>query len=91
MNTARDNFYFVEDVMEMLGLSRSKSYKIMHGLNAELEKRGFVTVHGRVPKQFFHERLYCNPLDNAQQPATVGSGKYGRVVMLDACAGRRTQ
>lgn len=38
MNTAKDNFYFVEDIMRMLGFSKSKSYKIIQKLNAELGK-----------------------------------------------------
>ena len=29
MNTAKDMFYFVDDVMAILSLSRSKSYKII--------------------------------------------------------------
>ena len=33
MNTARDMFYFVDDVMQLLSLSRSKSYKIIKELN----------------------------------------------------------
>ena len=29
MRTAKETFYFVEDVMKMLGLSRSKAYSII--------------------------------------------------------------
>lgn len=87
MNTVRDNFYFVEDVMGILGLSRSKSYKIMQGLNKELEGGGYVTISGRIPKRFFHERLYCNPEVTAP-PTLERNSRNGKVVKLDACARR---
>lgn len=38
--TAREMFYFVDDVQRMLGYSRSKSYKIIKQLNDELEAQG---------------------------------------------------
>lgn len=61
MNTVKDNFYFVEDVMKMLGLSRSKCYKIIKQLNQELNRQGYITVPGRVSKQYYHQRFYCGP------------------------------
>ena len=66
MNTAHDNFYFVEDVMAMLGLSRSASYKIIKRLNEELEGQGFITVSGRVPKRYYHRRFCCGPEPTAE-------------------------
>jgi hypothetical protein len=53
-------FYTVNDVMKILGVSASKAYKVMQALNKELKERGYVTVAGKVPKQFFEERLYCS-------------------------------
>lgn len=43
MKTVKDIFYFVEDVMTITGLSRSKSYKIIADLNRELSDRGYLT------------------------------------------------
>lgn len=40
LKTARDMFYFVDDVMRLLGYSRSKSYKVIAQLNRELEAKG---------------------------------------------------
>ena len=37
LKTAHDMFYFVEDVMRILGYSKSKSYKVIKSLNRELE------------------------------------------------------
>ena len=42
MKTVKDIFYFVEDVMTITGLSRSKSYKIIADLNRELSDRGYL-------------------------------------------------
>lgn len=57
MNTARDMFYFVEDVMTMLGLSRSASYKIIKKLNGELVGKGIYTIDGRVSRRYFDQRF----------------------------------
>ena len=37
-------FLTAQDVMEMLGVSLSYSYKLIRRLNAELEADGFVTI-----------------------------------------------
>lgn len=48
LKTSRDMFYFVEDIMRLLGYSRSKSYKVIASLNRELEAKGKCTCEGRV-------------------------------------------
>jgi hypothetical protein len=53
-------FYKVDDVMEILGISKSKAYKIIQGLNKELNAKGYITVNGKVPRLYFDERLYCS-------------------------------
>ena len=37
INTARDLFYFSDDIMRITGFSQSKSYKIIKQMNKELE------------------------------------------------------
>lgn len=54
---AHDMFYFVGDVMQLLGFSRSKSYKIISELNKELAEQGKMVFDGRVSKRYFTERL----------------------------------
>lgn len=56
VRTARDMFYFVDDVMALLGYSRSKSYKVIKALNEELEKAGKCTCDGRVVKSYLNMR-----------------------------------
>lgn len=68
MGNNRDYFYFVEDVMKMLDLSRAKCYEIIKQLNRELEAAGYLTVAGRVPKRYFDSRYYTGPVTPPQQP-----------------------
>ena len=52
-----NNFLRVDDVAMELGVSTSYAYRIIRKLNAELEKKGIITIAGRVNKQYFTERL----------------------------------
>ncbi len=51
-------FIQVDEVCEILGVSRSKAYRLMRQLNAELEKKGRLTIHGKVLRKYFMERFY---------------------------------
>ena len=46
----------VDEVAQELGISKSYAYKIVQKLNAELKEKGFMTISGRVNKQYFFER-----------------------------------
>ena len=50
------SFMKVEEVAQELGISKSYAYKIVQKLNAELESKGYLTISGRVNKQYFMER-----------------------------------
>ena len=41
-----------------MGVSVSYAYKIIRQLNSELRDRGFLTVAGKVSRQYFCERVY---------------------------------
>lgn len=49
-------FMKVQDVADELGVSKSYAYKIVQKLNAELKAQGFLTISGRVNKQYFLEK-----------------------------------
>ncbi len=51
------NFLRVEDVMELLSVSKSHAYKLMRSINKELKTLGYMTISGRVDKQFFIEKF----------------------------------
>ena len=48
----------VDDVMEELGVKRSKAYSILKQLNDELEKEGYGAVRGRIPRPYWETKLY---------------------------------
>ena len=50
-------FMKVQDVADELGVSKSYAYKIVQKLNDELKSQGFITISGRVNKQYFLERV----------------------------------
>lgn len=51
-------FYNVEDVMQMLMISKSHAYKIIRELNHELKEQGYMTITGKVSCQYFDEKFY---------------------------------
>ena len=51
-------FITAKDVVEELGVSTLYAYKLIRELNAERAADGFVTIKGRVSKQYFDERIY---------------------------------
>lgn len=51
-------YYTANEIMEMLGVSRTNAYKIMRKLNDELASKGFIVIAGKVPKKFFAEHYY---------------------------------
>ena len=48
----------VDEVAEELDVSRAHAYKIIRQLNNELNAKGFITVAGRISRQYFNERIY---------------------------------
>lgn len=46
----------VEEVAQELGISKSHAYKVIHELNAELREKGYLTISGRVNRNFFMEK-----------------------------------
>ena len=51
-------FICVDEVARELSVSVSYAYKIIQRLNKELKAKGYITVSGRVNRQYFDERLY---------------------------------
>ena len=50
------NYFDVDEVAQAMGISRSYAYKVVRQLNAELAKMGYLTVSGRVNRQYGLER-----------------------------------
>ena len=53
-----NKFIRADDVAQELGVSKPYAYKIIRQLNDELKAKGFITIAGRVNRQYFNERIY---------------------------------
>lgn len=60
------SFMRVDEVAKELGISKSYAYKIVQKLNAELAKKGYMVISGRVNKQYFRERT-CYGADKKER------------------------
>ena len=54
-----NQFMRAEEVARELEVSKSYAYKLIQQLNAELREKGYITIAGRVNRQYFRERLYA--------------------------------
>lgn len=50
-------FMTAHDVAEVLGISDGKAYQIIRTLNSELQKEGYIIVHGRVNTKYFKKKV----------------------------------
>lgn len=46
------------EVSEYMGVSVPMAYKIIRRLNQELAAKGFITVAGRVSRNYFEQKVY---------------------------------
>lgn len=60
------SFMKVDEVAQELGVSKSYAYKIVQKLNAELAKKGYMVISGRVNKQYFMEHT-CYGADKKER------------------------
>ena len=54
----KNRFICAEEVAQELSVSKPYAYKLIQQLNEELKEKGFITIAGRVNRQYFYERLY---------------------------------
>ena len=60
-----NKFIRVDEVAQEPSVSKPYAYKLIKKLNDELKEKGFITIAGRINRQYFYERLYG-----------VGKGKW---------------
>ena len=53
-----EKFLKVDDVMQILGISKSAAYNIMRQLNDELKEKGYSVIRGKISRKYFEERFY---------------------------------
>lgn len=52
------SYITANDIMEVLGVGRSKAYDIVRELNQELEESGYNVIRGKVPIRYFQKKFY---------------------------------
>ena len=53
---AQNKMITVEEVMDILQVSRSAAYHVMQRLNQELREKGYITHSGRIPRSYLMDR-----------------------------------
>ncbi len=53
-------FMNAQDVSEYMCISIPMAYKIIRKLNDELACEGYITIAGRVSRDYFESKVYCN-------------------------------
>ena len=51
-------YYTANEVSQMIGVGRTLGYNIVKQMNKELEEKGFITVLGKVSKDYFDEKYF---------------------------------
>lgn len=51
-------FMDVTEVAEVLDVSESYAYNLIRKMNVELKENGFITIGGKINREFFEEHLY---------------------------------
>ena len=77
------NFMRVEEVAQELGISKSHAYKVIHKLNAELREKGYLTISGRVNRNFFMEKFCYGKTGKGVQDEARGAGLGARTAQQD--------
>ena len=53
-----NKFIRADEVAKELSVSVPYAYKLIRRLNEELKAQGYITIAGRINRQYFNERLY---------------------------------
>ncbi|NLD48168.1 MAG: LysR family transcriptional regulator [Clostridiaceae bacterium] len=56
--TSDKKFLNAADVSEYMSISIPMAYKIIRKLNDELNAQGYLTVSGKISRQYFEQKVY---------------------------------
>lgn len=51
-------FVRADEVIRLLGDSKSEAYRIIKRLNDEMASKGYIVVNGRVNRRYLEEQIY---------------------------------
>ena len=71
------NFMRVEEVAQELSISKSHAYKVIHKLNEELKEKGYLTISGRVNRNFFMEKFCYGKTERPANKSQVEISAFG--------------
>lgn len=54
----REKYVDANELVQTLGICKSKAYAIIWKLNRELEKQGYITIAGKCSRKYFEEKYY---------------------------------
>ena len=72
-HTTSKTFITVAEVAEILSISKSYAYKIVHRLNEELKAKGYLTIAGRINRNYFLEKTCYQPEAQAADSLPKGA------------------
>ena len=52
------SYITANEIMEILGIGRSKAYDVVREMNQELENAGYNVIKGKVPVRYFQKKYY---------------------------------
>ena len=52
------SYISANEIMEILGIGRSKAYEVVRQMNEELEAAGYNVIKGKVPVRYFQKKYY---------------------------------
>ena len=55
---SKELFVRAEEVAGALGISKPYAYKLVRAMNEEQKQKGFLTIPGRVSRNYFEEKFY---------------------------------
>lgn len=55
------DYYDVDEVTELIGMSKSFCYKLVQNLNKELKEKGCIVFPGKVPKKYLQSTTSSRP------------------------------
>ena len=86
-----NQFMRADEVAKELGISRSYAYELIRQLNQEFKERGFLTIAGRINRDYLRERLYTAESGVKQKVGLYGRKKRGmvRAGLVSRLEGRR--
>ena len=71
-----EQFLTVTEVAQLLHISTSHAYTIIHRLNQELKAQGFLTIAGRISRDYLLQRTMGKESEEeAQQDGSLGTSE----------------